>query len=252
MTKPRAVILDVDGTLVDSNVRHARAWVEALAEVGVDVPLERVRNMIGMGGDKLLPKAVGLDPQRGPGKAAAERRSAIFRTRYLPGLRAFPATRELLERFRADGLQLAIATSAKPDELQAMLERTGLDGLVGPRTTGGEAPSKPDPDTVEAVLERIGRRPEEAVMLGDTPYDVEAAGRAGVQTVAVRCGGWDAGELDGAIAVYDDPADILGNYERSVFAGEAAGATERPVEPGERREQAEREGLAEHEAKTAG
>jgi len=110
----RGVILDVDGTLVDSNDAHARAWVEALKEGGFDVPFDRVRRLIGMGGDKLLPEVTGLQEDHPRAKPIGERRGQIFKTKYLPSLRPFPGTRDLLLRMRGEGLKLAVASSATP------------------------------------------------------------------------------------------------------------------------------------------
>lgn len=219
MGRFRAVILDVDGTLVDSNDLHARAWVDAFREAGRDVPFETIRPLIGMGGDNLLPAAAGLSAEEEPGRSIAERRGAIFRERYLRRVTAFPAVRDLLKRMRADGLKLAVASSAKGDELGPLLEIAGAEDLVPARTSADDAESsKPDPDIVQAALRRIGARADEAVMIGDTPYDVEAAGRAGVGTIALRCGGWDDRALAGALAVYDSPADLLARYEESPLA----------------------------------
>ncbi len=247
MSLPRAVILDVDGTLIDSNRAHAEAWVEALREVGVEAPVERIRKLIGMGGDKLLPRAVGLDPEQGDGRRASRRRGEIFQSKYLPEVKPFPKARELLERLHAGGLRLTVASSAKPQELQAMLDRIGVRQLIETQTSGGNQPSKPDPDTVEGVLARIGLSAEQTLMLGDTPYDVEAAGRAGVQTVAVRCGGWDVPELSGAMAIYDDPADILAHFDESPFVRKL-NRPEPPVTPREREHQSAMTGKAVSEA----
>ena len=217
------VILDVDGTLVDSNDAHARAWVEALAEHGRTVPFDRVRPLIGMGSDKLLPEVAGVDRESDEGKAIAERRKAIFHERHLPRVRACPGVRELLERMRREGLELVVASSAEREELEPLLERAGAADLTGAETSSDDAErSKPDPDIVRAALERSGRAPDEVLMLGDTPYDLEAAGRAGVGVVALRCGGWGDADLDGAVAVYDDPADLLARFEDSPLARDAA------------------------------
>src|SRR4051794_23278958 len=121
----RAVILDIDGTLVHSNDAHARAWVDALAEHNLHVPFEAVRPLIGMGGDKLLPRVSGLEADSPRGERIAARRSEIFRARYLPGLRAFQGTHDLLERLRADGYLLAVASSAKREELDPLLALAG-------------------------------------------------------------------------------------------------------------------------------
>jgi phosphoglycolate phosphatase-like HAD superfamily hydrolase len=213
------VILDIDGTLIDSNDAHAHAWVEALAEFGFEVEYARVRPMIGMGGDKLLPKLTGLPDGTDTAKRIGERRAAIFRERYLPSLRAFPHTRDLLVRMRDEGMKLGVATSAKEEELDSLLRVAGADDLVESATSASEAgESKPDPDVVEAAIERLELDAGRLVMLGDTPYDVAAARRAGVRIVALRCGGWGDEALEGAVAVYDDPADLLAHYDESPFA----------------------------------
>jgi HAD superfamily hydrolase (TIGR01509 family) len=216
LSKIRGVILDVDGTLVDSNDAHAKAWVEALAEHGINVSFEQVRKLIGMGGDKLLPKVAGIAEDTPEGKAISQRRGEIFKTRYLPHIKAFPQTRELLLRMRDDGLKLVVASSAKEDELKPLLKIAGAAGLIEEKTSSDDADnSKPDPDIVKAALDSAGLSADEAVMLGDTPYDIEAASRAGVKVIAFRCGGWDDAHLASAIAIYDGPADLLAHYDES-------------------------------------
>jgi phosphoglycolate phosphatase-like HAD superfamily hydrolase len=213
---PRGVILDVDGTLVDSNDAHARAWVEALREGGFDVPFARVRPLIGMGGDKLLPEVTGLPEEDPRAEQIGQRRGEIFKARHLPSIRAFPRTRELLVRMREAGLKLAVASSAQPDELQALLRIAGADDLIEGASSAGEAQSsKPDPDVVHAALGRLRLGASRVLMIGDTPYDVEAAARAGVKAVAFRSGGWDDARLAGAIAIYDGPADLLAGFDAS-------------------------------------
>lgn len=218
MKRVRGVILDVDGTLVDSNDAHAHAWVDALAEHGINVEFERVRPLIGMGGDKLLPEVSGIEEETPEGKRISKRRSEIFKERYLPKLKAFPSAKELLQRMRDEGLKLVVASSAKEDELNPLLKIAGASGLVEEKTSSDDAEnSKPDPDIVKAALESSGLAPGEVLMLGDTPYDIESASRARVRVVAVRCGGWKDADLSGAIAVYDGPADLLAQYESSPF-----------------------------------
>jgi len=215
----RGAILDIDGTLIDSNDAHARAWVEAFAEFGVEVAYEDARRAIGMGGDKLLPALAGVEKDSTLGKEITERRAEIFRERYQSTLGPFPKVRELLSRMRDDGLALAVATSAKREELTPFLEIAGVADLIEEAASSSDAKqSKPDPDIVEAALARLGLAPDAAVMLGDTPYDVEAALRAGVRIVAVRCGGWGDEDLAGAAAIYDDPADLLAHFQTSPFA----------------------------------
>ena len=221
----RGVLLDVDGTLIDSNGAHASSWADAFREFGYAIPAERVRPAIGMGGDKLLPHLTGLDHESEVARLITARRKEIFRTRYLPHLSAFPGAHELLARFKADGLALVIATSAQRDELNALLEQAGLEELVDRKTSSSDADrSKPDPDIITAALDRGGLRAEEAIMVGDTPYDVEAATNAGVDSVAVRCGGWPDRALAGAVAIYDDARQLLEEFESSPFARRAARA----------------------------
>ena len=218
----RGVILDVDGTLVDSNDAHARAWVEALAEHGIDVEYEKARRLIGMGGDKLLPEIAGLEEDSSLGEKIGETRSRIFKTKYLPHLKPFPRVKELLKRMTDDGLKLVVASSAKEDEMEELLKIAGATEFIEDKTSSSDAEnSKPDPDIVQAALDDLGLPPDEVIMLGDTPYDVEAAARAGIKTVALRSGGWRDAELPGAEAVYDDAADLLARYDSSPLAKRA-------------------------------
>jgi HAD superfamily hydrolase (TIGR01509 family) len=219
MHSPRGVLLDVDGTLVDSNDAHARAWVRALADDGITVPFEKVRALIGKGGDKLLPEAARVAPDSPRGQAISKRRGEIFQKDFLPSLKPFPKAKELLVRMKREGLRLAVASSAKEDELKGLLRLCGADEVIEASTSSDDADnSKPDPDIVHAALDRVGLPAEQVILLGDTPYDVEAAGRAGVKVVAVRCGGWSDADLAGAIAIYDSPADLLAHFEESPFA----------------------------------
>ena len=211
-----AVLLDIDGTLVDSNDAHALAWIDALEEGRRDVTFDRVRRLIGKGGDKLLPELTGIANESLRGKEIAQRRSEIFHKKYLPDLRPFPGTRALLQRMHDEGLRLVAATSAREDEMQALLEKTGAANLFYRATSSSEAErSKPDPDIVQVALRKAKCRPSAAIMLGDTPYDVEAARKAGVRIVALRSGGWSDEELNGAIAIYDGPQSLLSEYDRS-------------------------------------
>ena len=221
------MILDVDGTLVDSNDAHARAWVQAFAEEGITVAYEPVRRAIGMGADKLMPRVSGVEENSAKGRAIAERRASIFKTKFLPELHAFPRTRDLVARLKDDGYALAIASSAKEDELHPLLEIAGVADLIPARTSSDDADrSKPDPDIVAAALTRTGCPPEAAIMIGDTPYDIEAARRGGIRAVAFECGGWSGADLAGAIATCRDAADLLAHYEQSRFFPAHAESTE--------------------------
>lgn len=220
MSGIRAVILDIDGTLIRSNDAHAQAFVDAAREQGVEADFEQIRRMIGMGGDKLIPRAFGFEKESPQGKRLDGRKGEIFRERYLPGLEPTPGTRALLERMRDDGLTLVVATSAGKDDLRGLLERAGIRDLIEDATSSSDVEeSKPDPDVVESALRKAGEAAEDTVMIGDTPYDVEAAQRAGVRLIGVRTGGWSADELRGAIAVFDDPADLLAHYGETPLGG---------------------------------
>ena len=217
--KVRAAVLDIDGTLIDSNDAHAHAWVDGGKEMGYDIRFDHVRRRIGMGGDKVVPEITGLDDESDEAEKVKKRRGEIFQERYLPELKPFPQARELLERLQADGIALVVATSASKDDMGLLLEKAGIKDLIEEKTSQGDVEaSKPDPDIVEAAVEKAGCEPAEAVMLGDTPYDVEASRRAGVPCIALRCGGWGDEDLRDAVAIYDDPADLLANYDRSPFA----------------------------------
>ncbi len=204
------VIFDIDGTLVDSNDAHAHAWVDAFGEHGVQVPFARVRRLIGKGSDKLLPEVSGISAEDPNGKQVSARRAEIFRNKYLPGVRPFPGVRALMEALVARGLRVVVATSAKEEEVDPLLELAGVADLIERKTSSDDAErSKPDPDIVAAAVKRARIAPNRAVMIGDTPYDVEAARRAGVDCIALRCGGWGDQELKDAIAVYDGAAELL-------------------------------------------
>lgn len=214
-----AVILDIDGTLLDSNAAHARAFLDAADEVGLAHPgFERLLSLIGMGGDKLIPTAFGVEADSERGRAVDERKGEIFRTRYASGLLPTPGARALVQHFAERGLRRIVATSADGDDLQLLLEKAGVADLIDACATSSDVDaSKPDPDIVEAALSLAGRPADRTLMLGDTPYDVEAATGAGVAIVAVRTGGWDDASLRGALAIYDAPDDLLARYAESPF-----------------------------------
>ena len=207
----RAVLVDIDGTLLDSNDAHARSWMAVLKVHGHALPFERVRPLIGKGGDKLLADLLGDSVDASLIERLGDERGRVFRATELHHLQPTRGARALLERLRADGLSIVVATSAQSEETAALLEQAGLDDLVDGGADSGDADqSKPDPDIAQAALRKAGLRPSDAVMLGDTPYDIAAATKAGVPAIALRCGGWwNDDAFAGAVAVHDDPADLL-------------------------------------------
>lgn len=222
MQKLRGLLLDLDGTFLDSNDAHAMAWIDALAEAGIEVPFEKIRAMIGMGGDKVIEKVAGLKDGSPEAERIGTRRAAIFSSQYLPELRPFPGGRELLVRALREDLKLVVATSATGPELDKLLRAAGIDDLIQAAATSSDAKnSKPDPDIIEAAIEKSGLRAGELLMIGDTPYDVTAAKRAGVGTIAVCSGGWDEASLADAVAVYPDVKALHRDYDASPLAARA-------------------------------
>ena len=207
-----AAIFDVDGTLLDSVDLHALAWHEAMLKFGHDVSFERVRRQIGKGGDKLIPHFLSEDAQRDHGKEMEEWRGKRFKSEYLPLVRPFSAVPDLLRRVKDDGRRIAVASSAKKDELDKYLDIAGIGGLVDVTTSSDDVEeSKPAPDIFEAVLKKLGIEGHDAVAIGDTPYDAEAATKAKTAIIGVLCGGFTEDSLRqaGCAQVYPGPAALL-------------------------------------------
>lgn len=219
---PNAVIFDVDGTLIDSVDLHAQAWQDSFREFGHEIAFDKLRGQIGKGGDQLLPVFLSKAELDATGEALNTRRGEIFKERYLSRVRPFPMVRELLERIRAEGMQVALASSAKADELAAYKKAARIEDLLQAETSTDDAEkSKPEPDIFEAALRRLpGVDPKQVIVIGDTPYDAEAACKAGLRVIGVLCGGWpeDALRRAGCVATYRDPADLLAQYGTSPLA----------------------------------
>lgn len=219
---PRAVIFDVDGTLVNSVDQHAQAGQDAFRDYGHDLDFLTIRGQIGKGGDQLMPvflSKIELDKQ---GAALEKHRSEIFKDTYLPRVTAFPAVRDLFLRLDQDNLKIALASSAKEDELETYKQIVRIEDLVHANTSSDDAEkSKPHPDIFEAALKQLpGVRPDDVIVVGDTPYDAQAAGKAGIRTIGLLSGGFPEQDLRqaGCIAIYKDPADLLENYDTSPLA----------------------------------
>lgn len=215
----RGVLVDVDGTLVDTNDAHALSWVDAFAENGRRVDYDEIRSLIGMGSDQMLPRVVGIEKDTEEGKRLSDAWSRIFREKHLPFAQPFPQAAELLQRFHQNGLQIVAATSGEEDIAESLLERAGATPFLSGKTTSADAKrSKPAPDIIAAALKKCGVLAEQAILLGDTPFDIEAGLSYGVAVVALRSGGFPDSALSGAIAIYDDPADLLAHFDESPFA----------------------------------
>ena len=216
-----AVIFDIDGTLLDSVDLHGRAWQDAFAHYGYRVAYEDARRQIGKGGDQLMPLFVPEDELERIKKDLEQYRSDLFKTRYLPRVRPFTDVPELFRRILDDGKKIALASSAKGDELKVYKKLAGVEDLIHEETSSDDAErSKPHPDIFEAALEKLGNPDvSRVIVIGDTPYDIEAARKAGLATIGVTCGGWTEPELKqaGCVAVYRGPADLLAKYDASAL-----------------------------------
>ena len=214
----KAAIFDVDGTLVDSVDLHAVAWQRALAKFGHEVSFIDARGQIGKGGDKLIPFFLTDAEQADHGEEMEKYRGELFRSEYLHLVRPFTAVPELMHRLKEAGMKTAAASSAKQRELDVYLEVAGITNLMDVSTCSDDVgDSKPDPDIFLAALEKLGCGADEAVVVGDTPYDAIAATRAGIKVVGVLSGGFREEDLReaGCIAVYPGPGALFTCFENS-------------------------------------
>jgi HAD superfamily hydrolase (TIGR01509 family) len=217
----KAVIFDVDGTLVDSVDLHAQAWQDAFRDFGHKIELKAIRNQIGKGGDQLLRVFLTRTEIDKDGPDLEKHRGDILKERYLSQIKAFPKVPQLFERIRADGIKILLGSSAKSEELQTYKKIAGIEGLIDGETSSEDAEkSKPHPDVFQAAMAKLGGiHTSEVVVVGDSPYDAEAAGKIGLRTIGFRSGGFAEAKLRdaGCIAIYDGPADLLARYDGSVL-----------------------------------
>jgi len=208
----KAAIFDVDGTLLDSVDLHALSWHEAMVKFGHDVSFEQARGQIGKGGDKLIPHFLSEEAQRDHGNEMEEWRNHGFKSQYLSLVRPFSAVPDLLRRVRDAGVRIAVASSAKKDELAKYLDIAGIGDLVDVTTSSDDVQeSKPAPDIFEAVLKKLGVEGHDAVAIGDTPYDAEAARGAGASAAGLLTGGFarEALKEAGCFAVAKDLRELV-------------------------------------------
>jgi HAD superfamily hydrolase (TIGR01509 family) len=215
-----ALLCDIDGTLVESNWLHAEAWQRAFAGMGIALEKEDVRRQIGKGGDELIPVYVPWWKRRQVEESLKAYRKFIFEQDYLPKVKALPGARELLVRVKAAGIRVALASSADKDELQIYKRIVGMEDLVEEETSADDArKSKPHPDIFQAALARLKLPAKKCMALGDTPYDAEAAGLAGMRMIGVTTGGWSREELmaAGCVEAYESVAELLEKFEESAL-----------------------------------
>jgi HAD superfamily hydrolase (TIGR01509 family) len=216
---PTAAILDVDGTLVDTNYQHAIAWYRAFRDHKIVLPVWRIHRHIGMGGDQLVEALTDADTEqkRGDDIRAAEKELYL---ELIEEVEPFAGARELIADLKQRGHTVVLASSAKEDEIEHYIDLLDARELADAWTTSGDVEAtKPEPDLVNAALQRAGADADSAVMVGDTPWDVKAAAKAGVSTIAVRTGGFSIDELEGAgaDAVFESIEELCRRIDETPF-----------------------------------
>ncbi len=218
----KAVVFDIDGTLVDSVDLHARAWQEAFAKFGKQISFKQVRSQIGKGGDQLMPVFFSEQELEEFGDEMEKYRGVVFKREYMPQVRAFPQVRELFARIEADGRRIALASSAKEEEIKTYKQLARIEDLVEEQASADDAEkSKPHPDIFEAVLKQLGDvDADEVIVVGDSPYDAEAAGKIKLRTIGFLSGGFPESHLRaaGCVSIYEGASDLLARYDESILA----------------------------------
>ena len=213
----KGILIDVDGTLVLSNDAHARSWVKTLSEFGYKVSLDMVRSYMGMGADQMLPRLIPtLAKKTKEIEEILSERKKLFLESYVSQLKPTPGARALIKKIKDLKMKYIIASSSSSEELEVLLKVAKVDDLIETVTSGSDVKeSKPEPDIVKAALKKLDLNAREAIMLGDTPYDIIAASKCSVDIIALRCGGFSDKALIGAVAIHDDPKDLLTNIQTS-------------------------------------
>jgi membrane protein len=214
-----AILFDIDGTLVDSNDFHVLAWDEAFREAGYSFPADALHRQIGKGADLYVPALLPELPPSDRDKLG-EAHGRIYKSKYLERVKPFAGARELLVRTHDSGRKVVLASSASGDELEHYVDLLKAGDLLAASTSKDDvAHSKPCPDIFATACSKAGAAPEAALVIGDTPYDIEAASRSGIEAIAVRSGKFADEDLRGAIAIYDDVQALLEDFDQSAIAG---------------------------------
>jgi len=215
------LLSDIDGTLVDSNTLHAEAWRRAFEEFGIQVGMDEIWRQIGKGGDQLIPEFVPYFDRKKIEEPLKALRKSLFHKEYMPRVVAFEKSQELLKRVKSSGKKIGLATSSEEEDVATYKRIVGMEDLVEKTSSQADAAaSKPDPDIFVAALRKAGIEANQAIVLGDTPYDAEAAGKLGIRVIGLTCGGWKRDDLKdaGCSEVYKSPADLLANFNSSLLA----------------------------------
>jgi HAD superfamily hydrolase (TIGR01509 family) len=217
----RAALLDVDGTLVDTNYHHAIAWFRAMRQNGVVVPVWRIHRHIGMGGDQLVAAVAGDEVEAESGDAVRDAEMALYMA-MIEEVEPLEGSRELISDLRERVDRVVLASSAKEDEVEHYVQLLDAGELAHGWTTSADVEAtKPEPDLVESAIAKAEAEADEALLIGDTPWDVKAAERAGVRTAAVLTGGFSAAELTdaGAIAVFESIVELRARLDELPVVG---------------------------------
>ncbi len=215
MQQVEGILLDIDGTLIDSNEAHARSWLAALKASGFKLTYESIREKIGMAGDNILPLVAKIQSTSPQGEKIENLRSEIFHNVHLKNIKPFPYAQQLLEELQSLKYKIVAASSTNPADLSALLKQTGLHGLIDESTSSSDArKSKTRTDFVEMALKKINLPASHVVMIGDTPYDIAAASQAGIATIAFTCGGWGPDDMKDAVRFFEDPEEMLADLKK--------------------------------------
>jgi len=217
---PEVLLTDIDGTLVDSNALHAEAWRRTFEHFGIQTGMDEAWRQIGKGGDQVIPIFVPKEDCDRLEPALKEFRKDIFHRDYMHRIVAFARVRELLQRVKGQGMKIVIASSTDKEDLDTYCKIVGMDDLIDEAASSADAESsKPEGDIFAAALNKVNVQARQAVVLGDTPWDAQAAGKVGIRTVGLTCGGWKRDDLleSGCIEVWKDPADLLLHFEESAL-----------------------------------
>ncbi len=215
-----ALLCDIDGTLVESNWLHAESWQRSFAEIGIHVELDAIRRQIGKGGDDVISTYVSWWRQKAVSAPLKAYRTFLVESEYLARVKPLPRAKEFLQRLKVAGIRPTLATSASAKDLEAYKKIVGMEQLIEEQSSADDTDrAKPHPDIFQATLKKLKLPCEKVLALGDTPYDAEAAGKAGISTIGVESGGWSRSDLleAGCIEVYKDVAELLERFEESAL-----------------------------------
>ena len=223
MTRLRAILFDIDGTLVDSNDKHTDCWVDAFAHFGKHVDRDAIRTQIGKGGDLLVPDTLNAREMRKFGEPLKKYRGELWKKNYMDSVQPFPGVREALRAVKDRNIKVALASSSNPDEVEYYVELLGIGKMLEGTTSKGDAQfSKPSPEIFQAALEQAGSKVTDTLVVGDTPYDILAAHRGCLTVAALLCGGFPRETLTKAEFLFEGVTELIENLEQidEYFASE--------------------------------